>query len=467
MEPKLNNKGNDKKINDHEMLKSPPLRNWQSPTQDINLRREASLRIAEIMNRGMGNKARDKRREYRVTLALEQLCYENAISKEEYTEPTKFKILLHRMAAEKAKRRRGRQWSDPNPSGMHFPLLDLLNKQDLEKSNNINQNNINQANMQAMHNLFNSATSNKINNIKNKILSPTAKNQMNFNNISTNNNKNSNYLYYQQQYPINHSITTSGGHQQQQIPMQPADKELNHRNNNNLYNNNISSSNNRTSFREKVNLQVETSMEKTPLFSDGIPQYNGGQSNGFMSPSGHGLDKLSPGGLDGLNLPFSPFSMPVATPIEIGPNDEEPDHGVKSRDTKMELDCLASPSQLSPASNCGYYVFNPLTPAAGDKLFTKINSDHHNIYGSFPSSLNTNHAQNFFLHSPVRKGDSNIKQHQVHKRSYSDGNKVLSIDTQAYPPGYNASRDEREGNHTFRQRTPRRVHSQILPSSQN
>lgn len=79
---------------------------WHDPENDQVIRKEASRRIAQIMTRGIGEKSRDQRREYRVLLALEKLCYENAKSKEEYTDPRSFKIVLHRMAAEKAKRRR-------------------------------------------------------------------------------------------------------------------------------------------------------------------------------------------------------------------------------------------------------------------------------------------------------------------------------------------------------------------------
>jgi hypothetical protein len=97
---------------------------WQNPKGDAAIRQEGSLRILHIMEKGVGERARDKRREYRVMLALERLCYEHAKSRDEYTDESKFKVLLHRMAAEKAKRRRGRQWSDgtqppSHPFGLH------------------------------------------------------------------------------------------------------------------------------------------------------------------------------------------------------------------------------------------------------------------------------------------------------------------------------------------------------------
>jgi hypothetical protein len=97
---------------------------WQNPKGDAAIRQEGSLRILNIMEKGVGERARDKRREYRVMVALERLCYENAKSRDEYTDDSKFKVLLHRMAAEKAKRRRGRQWSDgtqlpQHPFGLH------------------------------------------------------------------------------------------------------------------------------------------------------------------------------------------------------------------------------------------------------------------------------------------------------------------------------------------------------------
>mmetsp|Transcript_10424 Transcript_10424/g.17051 ORF Transcript_10424/g.17051 Transcript_10424/m.17051 type:complete len:478 (-) Transcript_10424:704-2137(-) len=77
---------------------------WQNPAKDVEIRVEAAKRIATIFRQGSKN--RDERREYRVLVALEHLCYRSAETKEEFTDPRAFEILLHRVASEKAKRRR-------------------------------------------------------------------------------------------------------------------------------------------------------------------------------------------------------------------------------------------------------------------------------------------------------------------------------------------------------------------------
>jgi len=77
---------------------------WQNPEEDVKFRIEAAKKIAQVFKRGATS--RDERREYRVLVALEALCYQEAASREEYTNGDSFEILLHRVASEKAKRRR-------------------------------------------------------------------------------------------------------------------------------------------------------------------------------------------------------------------------------------------------------------------------------------------------------------------------------------------------------------------------
>mmetsp|Transcript_15929 Transcript_15929/g.25992 ORF Transcript_15929/g.25992 Transcript_15929/m.25992 type:complete len:245 (+) Transcript_15929:383-1117(+) len=83
---------------------NPRRASWRNPAKDVNMRIEGAKRIGNIIKKGAAN--HDERREYRVLVALEQLCYNNADSREEYTDPRLFEILLHRVASEKAKRRR-------------------------------------------------------------------------------------------------------------------------------------------------------------------------------------------------------------------------------------------------------------------------------------------------------------------------------------------------------------------------
>jgi len=98
---------------------------WQQPQKDMDIRREAFIRILTIIERGIGQRSRDKRREHRVSLALETLCYEHARNREEFCDPALFKVLLHRMAAEKAKRRRGRQCSESNYKPLDLSVIGM------------------------------------------------------------------------------------------------------------------------------------------------------------------------------------------------------------------------------------------------------------------------------------------------------------------------------------------------------
>uniref|UniRef100_A0A7S2RSE1 Uncharacterized protein n=1 Tax=Mucochytrium quahogii TaxID=96639 RepID=A0A7S2RSE1_9STRA len=106
---------------------------WQDPTVDVEIRQEASMKIANIITKGLGRPPKDHRREYKVVLALERLCYEFAKTREEYTDPVQFKILLHRMAAEKAKRRRGR---DDEDKPLELPPLPYLKLEKLAQNQN-------------------------------------------------------------------------------------------------------------------------------------------------------------------------------------------------------------------------------------------------------------------------------------------------------------------------------------------
>ncbi len=78
---------------------------WRQPSNDHEIRTMARRRLAGILRTGQGAN-RDESREQRVLQALENLCYKSAGSREEFTNSTSFEILLHRIASEKAKRRR-------------------------------------------------------------------------------------------------------------------------------------------------------------------------------------------------------------------------------------------------------------------------------------------------------------------------------------------------------------------------
>ncbi|GBG34899.1 Hypothetical Protein FCC1311_111222 [Hondaea fermentalgiana] len=93
---------------------------WQRPDEDAALRTRGFVRIAQIISRGVVPETkRNKPKEYKISLILERMCYEHACTREEYENMRSFKVLLHRMAAEKAKRR-----TASSEQGFRYPLLD-------------------------------------------------------------------------------------------------------------------------------------------------------------------------------------------------------------------------------------------------------------------------------------------------------------------------------------------------------
>mmetsp|Transcript_337 Transcript_337/g.498 ORF Transcript_337/g.498 Transcript_337/m.498 type:complete len:618 (-) Transcript_337:772-2625(-) len=79
---------------------------WQNPERDSSLRARGFFRINTIITRGVTpENKRNKPKEFKISLILERLCYENACTRQDYEDMRSFKVLMHRMAAEKAKRR--------------------------------------------------------------------------------------------------------------------------------------------------------------------------------------------------------------------------------------------------------------------------------------------------------------------------------------------------------------------------